>query len=208
MSKVSYTIIKKTDEIAWDDVRKVIIEAHQENLSHGLIVSTTSMTAEQLKSQLGEGICFLAIKDILSESTKIKEIIGVAALKIHDINTWYAKGTVAHFMFGAVLPEYKGYGIYRKLQETRYEYVRNHGVSCITTSTAEKNYRMKSILNSQGFCPVHLFSASALDHYSIRWVKWLDKRPFPLVYLKWRYMCSLIYTKLRYTPNHTRRFGI
>ena len=203
-----YRIVKKNDEISWDDVRNVIIEAHQENLSQGLVVSTTNMTSEQLKSQLGEGVCFLAVKDILSDNIKSNEIIGVAALKIHNVKTWYIKGPVVHFMFGAVLPKYKGLGVYRKLQEVRYEYVRNHSISCITTSTAEKNYRMRKILNSQDFFPVRMFSASGLDHYSIRWVKWLDKRPYSLWYLKYRYMRSLLYTKIRFTPNHIKRFGI
>ena len=205
---ILYSIIEKNDDFSWDEIRSVILKAHQENLSRGLVVSTTKMSVEQQKKQLGEGICFLAVKERQSEREKAGEIIGVAALKIHNINTWYAKGPVAHFMFDAVLPEYKGHGIYRKLFETRYDYVRNHSASCITISTAEKNFRMRTILDKQGFCPVRMFSVPGLNHYSIRWVKWLCNKPYPSCYIKFRYACSRFYTKIRFTSNHSKRFGI
>lgn len=194
---LSFSIIQKTDDIPWSDVKNVILAAHQENMSRGLVVSTIGMNEEQLKNQIGEGVCFLAIKDSLESCSKTATIIGVAAIRMHNINTWYANGVTAHFIYGAVLPSYKGQGVYKALQKARYDYVSSLGVKCITTSTAEKNFRMREILKSQGFCPVRMFSVPGLNHYSIRWAKWLDKKPHSIWYIKARYLYSVLYAKMK-----------
>ena len=168
----SIIVIEKPDDVSWDAIHSTVIEAHQENIRKGLIVRSTLLTPEQMKRQLREGKCFVALDG--------EKIAGVAAVTIRQPHHWYAKENVAHFVFDAILPEYRGKGIYKLLQQKRYEFVKESGLNIITTNTAATNQRMVAMLPEHGFEPVVYFRVSGSDHDSITWARWLSKRPSKL----------------------------
>ena len=186
-------IVELLDDSSWEIVQSIIIKAHSDNISQGLVISSVLLSTEQLKRQLGQGKCFMAKKG--------DSVVGVAAVSIRNSNEWFSKDKIAHFMYDAILPDYRGQGIYRMLQEKRFEFVRQNSLSVVSTSTAANNKRMVKLLPKQGFKRAVFFRAPNLDHFSVKWVKWLDGRP-SFLHCQAHYLYSVIKTRTRFFLNH------
>ena len=182
-------IKEKTETIPWEVIRKTLIAAHESNFAQGLVVRSTTMTAEQLASQVHDGKCFIAFDE--------ENVVGIAAVRIKDCNRWFCHGKVAHFLLDAVLPNYQGLGIYSELQKKRYQFVENNAIDIITTNTAETNKRMVTMLSTHGFHRGTLFKVADTDHFSITWVKWLKNKPSAIL-CQYYYLRSVLSTKIRY----------
>ena len=181
-------ITERPESITWEDIRNNVIEAHKKNLEKGLVVRSTTLSGEQLREQVGDGKCFVAL-----DGTKV---VGVAAVRIKLCNQWFCKGKVAHFLLDSISIDYQGMGIYSQLQNKRYSFVKEQGISIITTNTAKNNERMVKMLPKLGFHRAVLFHIADNSHYSITWVKWLKEEPSNLT-CWYHYEKSVIKTKVR-----------
>ena len=162
-------VIERPDSISWEEIRQSLLEAHKANLQHGLVVRSTMLSADQLREQVADGKCYVALDG--------DKLVGVAAVRIKSCNRWYCNGKVAHFLLDSVSTSYQGQGIYTLLQKKRYSFVEENSISVITTNTATNNKRMVRMLPKHGFHRAVMFHARETDHFSITWVKWLSDRP-------------------------------
>lgn len=187
MSEIIVT--ERPDNISWEDIRKTLLDAHKNNISNGLVVRSTTLTGDQLREQVADGKCFVALDG--------NKVVGVAAVRIKPCDKWFCHGKAAHFLLGSVLSDYQGQGIYSQLQKGRYEYIEKEGISIITTNTAANNERMVRMLPKHGFHRAAMFHAADTDHFSITWVKWLKGEPSG--FTRWyHYALSVIKTKFYY----------
>ena len=196
-------ITEKPDWVSWDDIHKVLWEAHAENREKGIIMSYPSLSGDEIKRKIGEnGKMFVAIEG--------NKVVGTLALIKKTGKQWYISGQYGYLCFGAVLPEYSGKGIYRSLYQLAENTAKQMELLVLTRDTNEKNARMLKITKQEGY---HFVKCKACkDHFNIVRAKWLDKCPFPLWYTKFRYSLSVIKTKSRYRMDpqrgKTKRFGI
>ena len=186
-------ITERPDFVNWEDIRQTLAKAHKQNKEHGLIVRSTTLTADQLREQVADGKCYVALDG--------KKVIGVAAVRIKSCDKWFCHGLVAHFLLDSVLTEYQGYGVYSKMQRKRYEYVEEQGINIITTNTAANNKRMVKMLPKHGFRRAVMFRTSGSNHYSITWVRWFKDEPFIIKRLFYYYH-SVFNTVLRRLLHH------
>ncbi len=182
-------VMERPDFISWEDIRQTLADAHKNNIKHGLVVRSTTLSGDQLRKQVADGKCFVALDG--------NKLVGVAAVRIKTYNKWFCQGKVAHFLLDSVLPDYQGAGIYSQLQKKRYEYIEEEGISIITTNTAANNERMVKMLPKHGFHRAIMFHASDTDHFSITWVKWLKDEP-SCITIWVHYLLSVIKVKLYY----------
>lgn len=181
-------VMERPDYVSWEDIRQTLADAHKNNINHGLVVRSTTLSGDQLREQVADGKCFVALDD--------DKVVGVAAVRIKPCNQWFFHGEVAHFLLGATLPNYQGKGIYSRLQECRYAYVKEKGVHIITTNTAANNERMVKMLPKHGFEQVVYFHGHGADHNSISWAKWLVGKPSKLT-CRYHFIISKVVTLLR-----------
>lgn len=182
-------IIERPESLSWEEIRSTLVEAHRNNIDRGLVVRSTTLSANQLQEQVGDGKCYVALDG--------EVLVGMLAVRPKPCDLWFCHGTVAHFLLGAVLPQYQGMGIYSRLEEHCYAFAKEQGISIITLNTAANNVRMVKMLPKQGFCRAKLFHTSDTDHFSITWVKWLENAPSKA--LCWaHYMTSAIKAKVYY----------
>ncbi len=188
--KKKIVISERPDSVSWEDIRQALVEAHKKNLERGLIVRSTTLSAEQLREQVADGKCFVALDG--------GKVVGIAAVRIKSCNQWFCQEEVAHFLLDSVLTDYQGLGIYSLLQEKRYAYVNENGICIITTNTAANNERMVKMLPKQGFHRAVMFRITSSEHYSITWVQWLKGEPSPLKRCL-NYAKTVLKAKFQYT---------
>lgn len=162
-------VTERPDNIDWENIRQVLLVAHKNNIDHGLVVRSTNLSSDQLREEVADGKCFVALDG--------NKLVGVAAVRIKPCDKWFCHGKVAHFLLDSVLYDYQRQGIYSQLQKKRFEYVEKEGISIITTNTAATNERMIRMLPKLGFHRALMFHTSDTDHFSITWVKWLNNEP-------------------------------
>lgn len=199
----SIRIIEKPDWVSWEDIHKVLWDAHAENRKKGIVMSYPSLAGEEIKKKIGDnGKMFVAIEG--------DKVVGTLALIKRVEKRWYNSGTCGYLCFGAVLPTYSGKGIYKSLYQLAETTAKQMGLPVLTRDTNEKNARMLKITKQEGY---HYVACKAYkDHYNIVRAKWLGKCPFPTWYIKMRYLISKLKTKSRYKMDpqkgKIKRFGI
>lgn len=185
----SIKIIKKPDWVTWDEIHEVLWKAHEKNREKGVVMSYPSLSGDEIKKRIeGKGNLFVAID--------CNKVVGTLALVKKKGKRWYNSGQFGYLCFGAVLPEYSGKGIYRSLYQLAETTAKQMGLLVLTRDTNEKNARMLKITKQEGYLFVECKAYK--DHFNIVRVKWLDKCPFPLWYIRLRFLTSKFVTKARY----------
>jgi len=182
-------VIEKPSEISWDVIHKILLAAHSDKNKDGGAQVTAYLTGDELKEKVGDGKCFVALMD--------GKLVGTASVTIREQNFWYHKGKIAYYGFGAILPEYQGFGIYSKLDAARDEYVKNSGIDAIYTHTSFRNKKMQEIKRKQGYRLVNFFASTKTDYYSVTLAKWIGNWPFPAWYCLFRFYLKKIYIRVR-----------
>lgn len=165
----SIQIIEKPDWISWDTIHEVLIQAHAENRSRGINMRKPSLPGEEIKKEIGDEGVFLVALDG-------NKVIGTAALLKNENSAWYNKGPYGYLCFGALLPEYRGKGIYKQLCQKREEAARNMGLDKLYFDTHHNNHHVIEINQSQGFKYVDVKGLK--DHWNVVLFKWLDNCPY------------------------------
>ena len=117
MDNTHIQIIEKPDWISWEAIRQCLIDAHAENRSKGINMTHYQWPVDKIKNHIGtEGVVLVALDE--------SKLVGVLALSSIVKQKWYVTGKCGYVGFGAVLPEYNGQGIFRKLYDTIEEKAR------------------------------------------------------------------------------------
>jgi len=191
-------IVEKTDDISFEDIHKILHEAHKENNDKNINMKTANLTGEELKERIGKnGKCFIALDE--------NKLIGTLSIRLVERNCWYAKGTIPDYMLAAVLPEYQGKHVNSMLSKKVFDYCRKGNFELIELDTAEKNINAIKIYKHLGFCFVDFKSFRGTDHYSVVMVKWLKKCPYNKIYIYMRYILKKLYIKSRYKKNGEKK---
>lgn len=195
-------IVEKPDWVSWDEIHDVLWKAHGKNREKGIIMAYPSLSGEEIKNKIGDsGKMFLAIDG--------KRVVGTLALIKKTGAQWYNSGQYGYLCFGAVLPECSGKGVYRSLYQLAEATAKQAGLRVLTRDTNENNARMLKITKQEGY---HFVECKAYkDHFNIVRAKWLDKCPYPVWFIKLRFVISKIITKTRYKMDpqkgKVKRFG-
>ena len=103
-----FTIKLKPENITFDDIHKVIEDAHSVNKDKGFTMRTASLTGNELKERIGkDGFCLVALDG--------EKLVGTLSIRFVKRNNWYANGVIPEYILAAVLPEYQGFHINSKL---------------------------------------------------------------------------------------------
>ena len=198
------SIVQKPDWVSWDEIHDVLAEAHAENRKKGVIVAYSVQEGDQIRGIIEDsgGALFVALDG--------KKVVGTAGVELKQMNEWYCHGTAAFYIFAAILPAYRGQGIYKKLMEARDAWTRER-VPVIVSATHYHNKRVMEVLGKTGFRKV--WFKAATDHYNVFWAKWIGgKCPYPDYVCRIRYCISRTYGLVRYRidpqKGRVKRFGI
>ena len=189
MSDIS--IMEKPEEVSWETVRDVLRQAHQEHIDAGLVMYTTTLTAEEMEARIARhsGQCYVAMED--------GQVVGTQSFMCRKRNRWYHHGPCAELTMLGVLPAFRGRHIATDLTRTIEEEIRRRNIGAIIFDTPEQNrIKIKMALKDQyRFVDYHYNNG----HYSVVMMKWLDKCPFSKVYGALKYHYKKAKVRLRHT---------
>ena len=192
-------VIEKPEWVSWDEIHDVLWKAHAVNREHGMNMAFPALPGDKIREKIeGHGKMFVAMMG--------KQVVGTAAIKAKEASLWCGKGCYAYCCFAAILPEYKGLGLYKKLCKVREEEAVARGIDRMLFDTHERNNKVIEINKKNGYKSVDIKIFQ--DHYDVVMLKWLDGCPYSDLYVKWQFFIRKCYRKLRYKPGKVKRFGI
>ena len=181
-------IIQKPDWISWDEIHQVLYHAHAENRSKGINMRKPSLPGDDIKREIGEdGVMLVALDG--------KKSVGTAALVVKEHETWYDTGKYGYLCFAAVLPEYNGKGIYKRLCEEREALAKKMALNKLSFDTHHNNTHVIEINKAQGFRCVDIKSLG--DHWNVVMFKWLDGCPYSNIHCQYIYLLRLLKMKVK-----------
>ena len=162
-------IIEKPDGVSWEAIQNVLVRAHAENRSKGIIMRKPSLPGDEIKKEIGtDGVMLLALDS--------KQVVGTAALILNKGTMWYNEGLYGYCCFDAVLPEYNGKGVYRKLCSAREELARKKKLNKLYVDTHQANVHAINVNLKNGFKKVDV--KILRDHWNVVLFKWIDGCPY------------------------------
>ena len=184
-------VMEKPDWVTWDDIHKLLLTAHKKNIEKGMMMQVSHLSSEELEKRLGyKGRCFVALAN--------DKLVGTTSVRFYEGESWYDRGLlVAHSKWSAILPKYQGIGITEELYQLRDTYIQEMGARMIHADTAENNLIVRKKAKMNGFVEV-AYRAYKSDHYSVIFVKWLEKCPFDKKIIDRKFYISKMLTKAQY----------
>lgn len=191
-------IIPKPDNISYDDIHNLLLEAHKKNYKKGIVLGYTKFTGEEIMKKLGdEGQSWVALC--------AGKLVGTTSVTFFKGTSWWNKGKkVAHGCFTGILNQYQGLGIMEELNQKKYEYIVNHGADMNEGDTAETNYTVLKVFGREGYKIVSYY-APPTDHYNVRIVKWINGCPFSDAFINRRFKIAKRLTHIQYKPGRIER---
>lgn len=172
-------VIVKNGGVTYEQIQQLLNMAHKENESCGLIYATANQTVEKLISKIGDGICFVALKQ---DGLGNKKLVGTCTLEERLLRYWYIGDDIDPVLLlklVGVHPNFKGMGIGGKLMECCIRYAKNHGYKMIVTDSAEENLSFRKLVERFGFLEVDCVKYAANSFISTVYAKWVnDKCPW------------------------------
>lgn len=195
-------IIPKPDNISYDDIHELLLEAHKKNYKNGIVLRYSQMVGDEIMKKLGdEGQCWVAMDG--------DKLVGTTSVTFFQGKNWWNKGKkVAHGCFTGILNQYQGIGILEDMNALKYDFTLAHGADMNQGDTAENNHTILKVLGKDGYKVVAFFAPQNTDHYSVRIVKWLNGCPFSDEYINKRCKWSERLTKWQYKPGKIERSKI
>lgn len=194
-------VIEKPKSVSYNIIHDVLYKAHEANrVENKFTIKTAQMSGEELEEHVGpEGKCYIALDG--------EKVVGTLSNRVTKVKHWCAEGEVIELAMIGVLPEYRGMHIFPMLYDEAFKDVQNRKIKYIEIRTADKNLTMQRLGEHNGFKCID-FNTVGKDHYTVVMLKWLDKCPYPDVFIKLRYLIKKFYVKIRYKPGRVKRFGI
>ena len=187
----------KPDDVSWDDIHLVIVEAHSKNISRGIVTGSTKLSGEELEQRIGaDGRCVVALAD--------GKLIGTTSVSFFYGRHWYDRGKkVAHSKFTALLPKYQGIGIREEMMQMINDYIKDVGAEMMDGDTPIENTIVRENARRNGFVEVAV--RPFIGHYSVVFVKWFGPPPFPRWYCHFRFWLSKMLVMIRYNRQGKKR---
>lgn len=178
-------IIERPESVSWEQVSSVLKKAHEDNVRNGIVLPYPQLPPTEIKEKVeGQGgVLFVALCG--------EQLVATGAVKIIKKNLWCGSGDYAYCFFAAVLPEYAGRGIYRRIEIAEEVYAKSKGVNRMMFDTDERNKRILSISKKNGYCVVDYRIREGRN--SVLLVKWLDGCPYS------RVKCTVKYLRIKYS---------
>ena len=194
-------IIEMNNHYTYDEISKIIKKAYSIHDNNGFHLNTSDLDENGLNNRVGEnGKTFIALHN--------DKIVGTGSVRFVERNKWYKKGIMPDYILAAVLPEYQGQHINKKISEAVFQFVKEKGYNLVELDTASNNKNAINIYKHYGFQLVDFRAFKNTDHYSVVMVKWLDKCPYTKLYCLIRYYIKKAYIIFRYKKGHKKRFGV
>ena len=186
--------MEKPDWVPWEDVIDCIRAADTVNQKKGLHMHIATVKPDEMKEDLKDGKCFVALHE--------GKVVGTTSYKIRKLRRWYRRGKVIYYSYDGILPEYRGTDVYFALKEIQNKSVKESGIRVHQFHTAEKNKTVIKINLKYGFKLV-LFKPNSLNlhYYSVTMVKWEDGCPFPDWFVNFMFKSSKFFFKSFFTPD-------
>ncbi len=171
-------ITEKPESVSYDELCALLDRIHE---GEDIEFNTSGMKGAEFEEKLNGGICFTALAGD-------GRPVGLIAVCRESCNAWYFKGEVGRIRNVGVLPEYRGQGIGRRLVRKAEDWTRDQGIGAVMLSTSEYNVKAISLYRRSGFVFVDCRKFKSLDHCSVFGMKWAERPPKPMLYLKLRYL--------------------
>ena len=183
MDRNEIVVLEKPENVSWDEISSVLKQAHAENVKNGIVLPYPALPPEELyaKTEGRGGKLFVAMHN--------GKVVGTGAVAIIEKQFWCGKGKYAYCFFGAMLPNYEGKGVYRRIVETREKYAATQGVSRMMFDTDERNKRVIDIALKNGYKKVEYRVREG--HNSVVLVKWLEGCPYS------RFKCAIQFVRIK-----------
>ena len=195
-SDIQYMV--KPDWISWGEVCECIHKANVVNDKKGFHMIFANKAPEDIKNDLKNGFCFVALHD--------NKVVGTTSYKIMNIKKWWACGKVIYYSYDGILPKYRGTDVYFGLSDLRDKYVRESGIKIHQFHTAEHNKTVIKINKIYGYKLVQLHpTGKGADYYSVAMVRWDDGCPFPDWFVSFMFNLSKIVSKTLWKPGYKFR---
>ena len=191
-------ISRKPDYISWDELATCQQHAHESNKVNGIFMKSANYTANELRNAVKDGISLVALDDS-------GKLVGELSIIYKEVCRWWYKGTAAYICYVAVIPEYKGKGVYSALSKYATNIIMKDGVEVQYLITHVNNKSAQKAYERDGYLPVRFSPGSKSDYYSVEMAKWLGTN-------KNRLICRLMFklteflVRLIYKPGKIRRF--
>lgn len=176
-------IKERPDSVTWEEISSVLTQAHKANVEKGIVLPYPQLPPEAIKAKTEArgGKMFVALYE--------GKVVGTGAVAIIEKDFWCGQGRYAYCFLDAVLPEYAGKGVYRRIVTAQEEFAISSGVTRMLFDTDDKNYRMLKISKKHGYLPVEFRVKESRN--SIVLVKWLEERPY-----SW-FQCYRMFRRIR-----------
>lgn len=197
MSEIQF--MEKPDWVSWEDVCECIRKANAVNDKKGFHMSFASHSPEEMKNEIRNGACFVAISD--------NKVVGTLGYSIRKLRRWWVFGNVIYYVNDGILPEYRGTDVYFGLSELRDNAIKKTGIRINQFNTAEQNKAVIKINKLYGYKLVQFTpTKKGADYYSVTMVRWDDGCPFPDWFLNFMYNLSRLVSKTLWKPGYKFRF--
>lgn len=176
-------VLEKPDWITWDIIHEVVYKAHEQNICNGIVMRNPMLSGESIEEKLGkEGVMLVAMDG--------SDVVGTAALIPRTGTSWYNKGQYAYLCFGAVLPQYRGTGVYRRLCIERERLALRMGLDRLYIDTHQKNNHTIDINVKCGFKKVAVKLCG--NHLNVVLFKWISGCPYSSMFCSLKFFTSFI----------------
>ena len=193
--------IEKPDYISWDDVQKCQHDAQLTNIKEqGIKMNCMDLSGIQLQQKCKGSKVFIAVDD--------DKVVGTGSILLGYSKKFGYNIKTAYQQFDSVHPNYRGLGLYHKIQEMRLKYAKENDVDVVFFDTHEKNFRMQKIYKKKGFHHLLLQASPTSTYYSVVMANHLKH---PLIFAcisQLIYPFSYLLTKIRFKPGRIKRFSI
>lgn len=185
MKNQNVLIQEKPDNVPFERIHEILLEAHRAVYEQGIEFSTTNMSGEEIKKNIGEdGICLVALA--------ADAAVGTASIRMEHKAKWYWKGQLAHILHVSVLPSYQGCGIASKLIKEIICKAEGKQLNFLIVATPSANKAAINLYHKFGFELLEYFIYG--NHTCVRMGKWLSKQPVSKEYIQLRYLYSKMKT--------------
>lgn len=185
-------LMLKPDSVSWCEITDLLHLAYAEHAVNGIYFSACSQSEERTRERVGKGLCIVALLK--------GKLVGTATLHLRE--------KVAHLCQFAVHPDYRSYGIGRKLQDYIFNIALINEKEALVCDTSERADRIVCWYLKNGWQKIGMLSYSTTNFYSIYFRKPVCGHRYSFLHAWLRFKISSIYCKLRLKANGEKRWFV
>ena len=186
-------VVEKPETVSWKEISAVLRQAHARNDQQGIVSRYPHLPPDQLQQQVeGHGGKLFVALDA-------GRVVGTGAVIRVEKELWCHHGSYAYCFLDAVLPDYAGKGIFRRIEACQQQQARAWGEKYLLLDTDERNRNMLRICWRMGYRPIEYRMRD--DHNSVVFVKSLGPK------MPSRLYCLQLFLRIRWKRRKKARAG-